>query len=564
MTIGRRSWLRRVGLGVGGSVALIGCGDDDGEPTDGGIDAGADMGVDMGVDMGPPAPEVSFPEALGDAFQHGVASGDPLADAVILWTRVTTTEERVPVAWTIATDPGLTDVVASGTAVADAAADHTVKVDATGLSAATTYYYQFATGTDQGSLIGRTRTAPSGASDRLRFGVVSCSSLAHGYFHAYRHLAERADLDAVIHCGDYIYEYGNGEYGDVRDYEPPTEIVSLADYRMRYAQYRRDPDLQAVHQQHPFLTVWDDHESTNDSYVDGAENHQDGEGDWEERKAIAFQVYLEWMPIRDTGEPLRIWRELRYGDLADFFLLDTRLWGRTVQQRATSPAFGDEARTLLGTDQEAWLAERLEASSARWKILVQQVMVGQFVVEGPSGTTPASPSFDDWASYPAARTRLLDLIEPRSDVVVLTGDIHSHWANDLPRDGNDPGDYDPETGAGSLAVEFVCSSVTSPALDEPDASTALRLIQEANPALRYGDFTQRGYVAMELDAARAQADYFVLDGILAGEGVQTRARSFSCATGAARLVEETDGLADVTDAPALAPGAPERDPAALG
>lgn len=253
----------------------------------------------------------------------------------------------------MATDPGLTEIVAKGRVNATADRDWCVKVDVTRLQPGTTYYYDFTSG-GRTSITGRTRTAPAGAAERLRFAVVSCSNYPEGYFNAYRNIADRHDLDAVIHLGDYVYEYGEaGELGRATD--PPHEMVTLADYRARYAQYRLDPDLRAAHQQHPFIAVWDDHESTNNSWYGGADNHDPGEGDWFERKAVSARVYDEWMPIRlpDSAQPLKIWRHLPYGELADLVMLDTRLWGRDQQPGMFDGTTDDPARTMLGFDQEA-------------------------------------------------------------------------------------------------------------------------------------------------------------------------------------------------------------------
>jgi alkaline phosphatase D len=287
------------------------------------------------------------------------------------------------VRWQIARDGAFTDIARSGELTTDGDRDYTVKVDVTGLSPATTYYYRFIA-LGGSSPIGRTRTAPSGGVARLRFAVVSCSSYAHGFFHAYRSIAQRLDLDAVVHLGDYIYEYGSGQYGTARPYEPEHEILNLADYRARYAYYRKDPDLQAVHRQHPFIAVWDDHESANNAWVDGAENHTPGaEGKWADRKAAAAQAYAEWMPIRELEGPTKIYRSLRYGDLAELIMLDTRSWGREEQVPQSDSRINDPNRQLLGQDQEAWLSERLRTSTAQWKLVGQQVMMGQL----PSSST---------------------------------------------------------------------------------------------------------------------------------------------------------------------------------
>jgi len=546
----RRDWLRNTSLAAGAAV-LPGC-----DPDTMGMDAGLD---DAGVDGGPPATDAGpggpLPprERTYEAFEHGVASGDPLTDAVILWTRVTPggpdddPPASLDVSWTIATDQALSDVVASGTETTDATRDWTVKVDATGLSPATTYYYRFASmGAD--SPLGRTRTAPDGPTDRLRFGIASCSSLAHGFFHAYGMLARRADLDAVIHLGDYIYEYGTLQYGERRAYLPEHEIVSLEDYRARYAQHRREPELAEAHRQHPFIVVWDDHETADNAWSGGAENHQADEGAWADRVAAAVQVYREWMPIRDDagGEATRLWRTHGYGALCDLVVLDTRVWGREEQASSlTDPAVSDPDRQLLGEDQETWLFEQLRTSTARWKVLAQQVMMGQ--VSG-------FPNPDQWDGYPAARERLLSVIQTDAiaDVVVLTGDIHSSWAFDLPFDPEDEVAYDPATGEGSYGVELVCPAVSSPGLPEALARAAASFVRN-NRSLMFAELSRRGYVVLDLTEARAQADWFFV-GDVEDEGDETEehAGSFATATGASHLTEAMAPAAPRPDAPALA------------
>lgn len=529
---------RRLVLQLGSASAAI--------PLLGVAACGDDTAGSGGGGEGGAPPYVESP-----VFQHGIASGDPLADAVILWTRVTT-EGGAPaeVSWVVATDAALKDVVASGTAEAGPERDFTVKVDATGLAPATTYFYRFSVGEER-SNVGRTRTAPSGPTPRMRMAVASCASLAHGYFHAYRAIAEQADIDVVLHLGDYVYEYASFDspdpdantYGMVRAYEPQHEILTVADYRTRYAQYRRDADLKEAHRQHPFVTVWDDHESANNAFHDGAENHDEAtEGAWADRRAAAAQVYSEWMPIRDQGDPLKIWRSYTYGDLVELVLLDTRLWGRTEQALSgDDPTLADEARTLLGDDQEAWLRERLGAP-AKWKLLAQQVMVGQL---------PQFLNVDQWDGYPVARTRLFDAIEAQGtgDVVVLTGDIHSSWAMDLTRDP-EAGGYDPATGSGSLAVEFVVPAVTSPGLGF-DIGDSLEL---DNPWMKFVDTDRRGFVVLDVTPERVQAAYTLFDEI---ETEEQPAIAITAAmatyAGAPYVVDDGTPAAPRDDAPDLAP-----------
>ncbi|MCB9593556.1 MAG: alkaline phosphatase D family protein [Sandaracinaceae bacterium] len=543
----RREWLLGTSAALGAGV-LSGC-DDAMSPTDAGSDAGTDAAVvdtDAGVTGPLPPRERSYA-----TFEHGVASGDPLADAVILWTRITTgmpdapSPASVDVDWAVATDRELSDVVAMGTATTDASRDWTVKVDAMGLSPATTYYYGFsALGGD--SPVGRTRTAPTGAVERVRFGLVSCSSLGHGFFHSYAKLAQRADLDAVIHLGDYIYEYGTGGYGDRREYLPAHEAVSLDDYRERYAQYRREPALAEAHRQHPFIAIWDDHETADNSWSGGAENHDASEGAWADRVTAATQVYREWMPIRDhDGDPRQLYRKLGYGDLCDLVVLDTRIWGREEQAGSlTDPEVDDPDRQLLGADQEAWLLEQLRGSTARWKVLAQQVMMGEL-----SGF----PNPDQWDGYPAARARLLNAIQTDAieDVFVLTGDIHSSWAFDLPLDPADVA-YDPTTGAGSLAVEVVVPAVSSPGFPPALARAAAGFIRD-NRSLHWAELTRRGYVVLDLTEARAQADWFFVGEVEEeDDGAEDHGASWATASGASHLAEALSPAAPRPDAPPLA------------
>jgi len=498
------------------------------------------------------------PEAL---FQHGVASGDPLPDAVILWTRVTSGETGdVDVTWEVSLDAEFDSCTASGAETASAAHDFTVKVDATGLEAGTTYYYRFhALG--RTSPVGRTRTAPSGGVDRLRFAVVSCASIGHGYFHVYREVSARADLDAVIHLGDYIYEYETGRYGEVRECEPAHETVTLEDYRTRHSQYKRDSDLQELHRQHPLIAVWDDHEFADNSYEDGATNHTEGaEGSWADRKAAGIKAYFEWMPIRDQGSAGKIWRELKYGHLVDLIMLDTRLWGRSTvcpvpgtngcDSRTTGPAVPfDPERTILGNDQAAWLEERLTASQASWRFIGQQVMMGQLLL---SADLLANPD-DQWQGYQASRERFLGHLQSKKidNVVVLTGDIHSSWGMEIVSNPADPA-YVPATGEGSLAVEFVVPAVTSPGL--PVGPDLIEATRPFNPHIKYFDTSRRGYVVLDVTAERVQSAWYLYEDItLPGGTDAVFAAAWSVADGKAHLTEDPSAAEPRSDAPPLAP-----------
>ncbi|UCH28822.1 MAG: alkaline phosphatase D family protein, partial [Myxococcales bacterium] len=334
----------------------------------------------------PPLPELPEYEWTGDPgpetlFEHGVASGDPLADGVILWTRVSSeVSGPVDVWWEMALDEEFTQRTAQGETTAEAARDFTVKIDVRDLVWGRNYYYRFfAEG--RMSPIGRTRLAPKGSeANQLRFGVCSCSNYGFGYFHAYRHMAARADLDAVLHLGDYFYEFGLGTFptdgARLRDgLEPPHETVTLDDYRTRFSWYRKDADLQECHRQHPFIVVWDDHETANNSWMNGAENHDpETEGPWEDRLVAARQAFFEWIPIREDLEanPDReLYRSFKYGDLADIIMLDTRIEGREEQGplQVVEPESPDNPENIISEEQEAWFKEQLTTSTAKWRIV---------------------------------------------------------------------------------------------------------------------------------------------------------------------------------------------------
>lgn len=566
MKISRREALRlAAALSVTPTVLAMGCDDGDGDGAGGmgGAGGGADMGLggeggglpDDGFERyeydGEPGPE--------DLFEHGIASGDPLADAVILWTHASTdADDDVSVFFEIGEDPELRTRVAVGWITAGAEQDFTAKVDVTGLSAGTTYYYRFhALG--RASAVGRTKTLPSGAVDRARIAVTSCSSFAHGYFHAYRHMAG-ADVDLVLHLGDYIYEYPTGDYGDVREYDPPHEIVTLEDYRRRYRHYRTDEDLRALHQQHPMINIWDDHESANDSYEEGAENHDpETEGDWNDRRTAAVRAWFEWLPVRVVdGE--RIWRSFEIGDLARLIMLDTRLWGRDEPVGGATAQMDrfDEERTLLGQDQEMWLVDQLTESPAQWQILGQQVMFGQLKVSGrPLAEGGGNVvNMDQWDGYAASRLRMYEMLERESvdNIVVLTGDIHTSWAIDLTPDPNNPEAYDPMTGMGARAVEFVTPAVTSPGLAAVTPAL-LNILETNNPHIHFAEVTLRGYVILDITREKVQADWYLMPSIDTPD-LQPADFTAGYATldGMNRLSEMDTPTADRADAPEMAPG----------
>ncbi|MBL1076682.1 alkaline phosphatase D family protein [Nocardia sp. 2] len=481
--------------------------------------------------------------AESTAFRHGVASGDPLPNAVILWTRVTPSEDALPgsgagapvsVRWEIASDEAFGSLAASGTHTATADSDHTVKIDATGLAADRTYFYRF-TALGQTSPVGRTHTAPadSATPDRLRLGVVSCANWEAGYFSAYRHLADRGDLDAIVHLGDYLYEYQRGEYGgrtgSVRWHEPAHEIVSLADYRIRHAQYKTDPDLMTLHARLPFICTWDDHETADNTWSGGAENHQPAtEGDFGIRKAAALQAYLEWMPVR-TGADRRLYRRLRFGTLAELSMLDLRSYrSEEAEAGAGWREIDSPDRTITGKDQMDWVQAGLVSAPVTWKLIGNPVMIAPLVFPPldpaasaafttalglPRSGIPANP--DQWDGYTADRTRLLRTITDNkvSDVVFLTGDIHSSWGADVPLDAaaypNGP----------TAGVEFVVPSITSMSIGDTiggaPRTAAVPIegtVKGINRHLHYTELDSHGYGVLHVDADQAQMDwYYVAD-----------------------------------------------------
>ncbi|MCX5152510.1 alkaline phosphatase D family protein [Streptomyces sp. NPDC054949] len=502
------------------------------------------------------------------AFPHGIASGDPLPDGVLLWTRVTPSPEAVPgsglgpataVGWEVAEDRNFARVVASGAVTATAASDHTVKVDVRGLRPHTPYWYRFTAGATV-SAIGRTLTAPpvDAATPGIRFGVVSCANWESGYFSAYRHLAARTDLDAVLHLGDYVYEYASGAYPEakyvVRPHQPRHEIVSLADYRTRHGTYKTDADLQALHAAHPVVAIWDDHEFANDAWSGGAENHTPGaEGDWAARAAAAKQAYFEWMPVRASIAGT-VYRRLRFGSLVDLHLLDLRTF-RSQQVKVGSGAVDDPERTITGRAQLDWLKSGLANSNATWKLVGTSVMISPVAF----GSLPAhllkpltkllglpegglTISTDQWDGYTDDRKELLGHLKDRGikNTVFLTGDIHMAWANDVPVN------MATYPGSGTAATEFVVTSVTSDNIDDilhVPADTASLVaeaaIKAANWHVKWLDMDSHGYGVLDVTGERSQMDYFVVSDKRRQDARSTWARSYRTLNGTQK-VERAD------------------------
>jgi alkaline phosphatase D len=456
---------------------------------------------------------------LGYPFTLGVASGDPAPGGVVLWTRLAPAPLQpdggmparvVPVDWQVAADPGLGRIVRSGTVLARPGLAHAVHVEVDRLEPARTYWYRFRAAGEL-SPVGRTQTLPAaGASPaRLALAVVSCQHYEHGYYTAYRHLAQE-DLNLVVHLGDYLYETAPAE-GQPRRHAGP-EPIDLAGYRQRHAQYRTDPDLQAAHAAVPFVLTWDDHEVQNDYAGDRSERF-DPPAAFRRRRAAAYRAYWEHLPLRRRSRPrgpaARLYRRLRFGDLVELAMLDTRQYrddqpcddngvGR-AQVVAGCRERLDRRRTLLGTEQRRWLLAGLDRSRARWNVVAQQLLMAELDLQPGPGLAYNS---DGWDGYAADRDRILRFLQARrpSNPVVLGGDLHSFWVNDLKLGNHRP-------GAATLASEFVGTSVSSSGPPyEP-----FRAHLADNPHVRFFDSRWRGYLRCLVDRGRWRTDLRVVD-----------------------------------------------------
>jgi len=567
---GRRTFIRQMAASTAllgaGAAGLSGC-----TSTAAGIDDGA-----------------------AHSFRHGVASGDPLNDRVILWTRVTPRRNGdtadITVRWQMATDPAMQMVVAGGSTATSVDRDYTVKIDAAGLLPGHVYYYQFAVDGEK-SVVGRTKTLARADARQVRLAVFSCSNYPSGYFNVYADAARQDDIDAALHIGDYIYEYestgyacGNAEaLGRVS--EPRELLLRLDDYRRRYAQYRSDPDLQAVHAVMPFITVWDDHEFADDTWRDGSVDHKASEfGPFALRKLAALTAYHEWMPIRlpDADAPDKIYRSFDFGGIVSLHMLDTRLIARDQQLMLSSYYDGDRhfdaekykqdvcspRRQMIGREQMAWLEDRVQQSNARWQMLGQQVLMARMeyptaVVMGECSSTnycalkkraaadpscvskkeqswldaPTLPCYlDSWDGYQNDREQVFAMMQKhRKNLVVLAGDTHNAWASDL---------HDAQ--GRQVGVEFATASVSSPGMEgaypDRDPEDVASMMVDLIKPLYYAQTSKRGYMIVTASHEQVRCDWRFVDTVFKHEFTAATERSLRTLPGPGnRRIEECSG-----------------------
>ncbi|MHB9955187.1 alkaline phosphatase D family protein [Vibrio campbellii] len=499
------------------------------------------------------------------SFEHGVASGDPTQTQVIIWTRVTTEASYVDVSWQVSATEDFSSIEQSGTFTTDTSRDFTVKVDVQNLNPNTQYYYRFMAG-EASSIVGITQTLPEGSVDKASMAVVSCANYPAGYFNVYKEILEqhqKASFDVVLHLGDYIYEYGAGGYASEdaaalgREPSKGTECITLDDYRKRYAQYRQDEDLQALHAALPMIAIWDDHELANDAWKEGAENHHNSEGSFNDRRAAAAAAWTEWLPVREnTFSNMLIYRQFAFGDLINLMMLDTRLVGRDQPldyfslDAPTMEAIGglvaqsrSTERELLGTEQLAWLMNAFN-QEAKWNVLGQQVLmsrmelpssvmlamfqlftatdehkmdallavnnaIASYLADPSSDTVKLPYNLDAWDGYYVERERVYEIAKASSgNFVCLAGDTHNAWSSELKDVSNNP-----------VGVEFATSSVSSPGLEEYLALEPVAIAQmeytlpNLVSELQWTDIKQRGFMRVTFTPEKAESTWYMLSTI---------------------------------------------------
>ncbi|GBK99628.1 phosphodiesterase [Vibrio harveyi] len=535
MSLSRRDFIKAVSSGAV-ATTLTACGSDDSDATPTG------------------------------SFEYGVASGDPTQTQVIIWSRVTTAASYVDVTWQVSRSEDFSTVEQSGTFTTDTSRDFTVKVDVQNLNPSTQYYYRFMVG-ETTSIVGMTQTLPEGGVDKASMAVVSCANYPAGYFNVYKEILKQhqtESFDVVLHLGDYIYEYGAGGYASEdaarlgREPSKGTECITLDDYRKRYAQYRQDQDLQALHAALPVIAVWDDHELANDAWKNGAENHQDNEGSFVDRRAAAAAAWTEWLPVREnTFSNMLIYRQFSFGDLINLMMLDTRLVGRDQPldyfslNAPTMDAIGglvaqsrSADRELLGTEQLAWLMNAFNSQDAKWNVLGQQVLmsrmelpssvmlamfqlfnatdeqkmdallavnsaISNYLADPSSDTIKLPYNLDAWDGYYVERERVYEIAKAsEGHFVCLAGDTHNAWTSELKDVSNNP-----------VGVEFATSSVSSPGLEEYLALEPVAIAQmeytlpHLVSELQWTDIKQRGFMRVTFTPEKAQSTWYMLSSV---------------------------------------------------
>lgn len=469
-------------------------------------------------------------------FYHGIASGDPLYNSVIIWTRVTPEyTSDIKVIWNISDNEGMKNSIQSGELITNQTKDYTVKVDVKNLLANKTYYYQFEA-LGKKSIIGKTKTTSSSNLDKLELAFASCSNYEWGYFNNYGLMADDKSLDAIVHLGDYIYEYGPGAYGDTligRKTYPKKEIVTLQDYRYRYSQYRTDENLMRAHKNHPFITIWDDHESANNSYLEGAENHQAiKEGNWSIRKNTAVKAYYEWMPIRDDKNH---YREFTFGNLLNLFVLDTRFAGRTIQvENEKDPHYLDADRKIIGDLQFEDLMKSLNKKT-KWKIIGNQVPFGPMVNDYKEGK---GKYMDGWDGYPIERKKIVNAIQKDNieNLIIMTGDYHSSFAFETDLNGT-------KSTKDNIAVELIVPSINSANFNEYMTDDVVDMREEAfykfNQHLKYVNVRDHGYVKLVIKKDEVKAKFLFSKYIKKPSLEQFEGKEFLIKSGKSELIEQT-------------------------
>ncbi|KAK3073175.1 hypothetical protein LTR53_005463 [Teratosphaeriaceae sp. CCFEE 6253] len=490
-------------------------------------------------------------------FTHGVASGDPYPESVIIWTCASPEPCRSTIT--------MSDTVTYGNAYTSSDIDYTVKVEAGGLQPYTQYYYQFCVcGSDNRSPVGRTKTTPRAEDDLASIGVAvySCSNFSNGFFNAYGNAARKDNVDYVIHLGDYIYEYATST--TLRPVQPEKEIFSLYDYRRRLATYRGDQDLLLSHQRFAWIAVWDDHEISNNGYRDGSSGlnnteqsfESDGGVSVDQRKMNAARAYFEWMPIRqvDMDNNLRIWRSFSIGNLFDLIMLDTRNYDRSITTLDWNNDYiteisNDAGRTLMGSQQENWFYNQLKTSNNRgatWRLIGSQIVFSRINVTTWFGSEQNPYNSDAWDGYMANKNRTLKTMYSNGidNNIMLAGDSHANWVSDLT--WLDHANYSSATGAGSVGVEFAGTAVSSSSPFGADSTVfecnnQSRLLIRDNEELQWQEGYYRGYYELQISREKVEAQYFGTPSLLTRNGYEVPLANFTVVSGENRLARPLGG-----------------------